>query len=157
MWKVLTFLFWRSTSGRLQNFTFKTKKSHHEGNITVYIAVYVRLGLPYFEKQKSGHWMTNFHETKFMAPPTINCPEDTDDLKVWETLVYLIVIAVDRYSSKSHIKQIFLLQLFFIDFNYVLSSFGLQSFFLLYTTVDEMPCPALQRCVQSYLRAGPQI
>ena len=31
-------------------------------------AIYV--GLPYFEKQKSGHWMTNFHETKFMAPPT---------------------------------------------------------------------------------------
>ena len=28
------------------------------------------LGLPYFEKQKSGHWMTNFHETKFMAPAT---------------------------------------------------------------------------------------
>ena len=28
------------------------------------------LGLPYFEKQKSGHWMTNFHETKFMAPTT---------------------------------------------------------------------------------------
>ena len=28
------------------------------------------VGLPYFEKQKSGHWMTNFHETKFMAPPT---------------------------------------------------------------------------------------
>ena len=30
----------------------------------------LKLGLPYFEKQKSGHWMTNFHETKFMAPPT---------------------------------------------------------------------------------------
>ena len=30
------------------------------------------LGLPYFEKQKSGHWMTNFHETKFMAPPTFS-------------------------------------------------------------------------------------
>ena len=29
-----------------------------------------RLGLPYFEKQKSGHWMTNFHETKLMAHPT---------------------------------------------------------------------------------------
>ena len=28
------------------------------------------VGLPYFEKQKSGRWMTNFHETKFMAPPT---------------------------------------------------------------------------------------
>ena len=28
------------------------------------------VGLPYFEKQKSGHWMTNFHETNFMAPPT---------------------------------------------------------------------------------------
>ena len=28
------------------------------------------LGLPYFEKQKSGHRMTNFHETKFMASPT---------------------------------------------------------------------------------------
>ena len=31
---------------------------------------HVKIGLPYFEKQKSGHWMTNFHETKFMAPPT---------------------------------------------------------------------------------------
>ena len=30
----------------------------------------ILLGLPYFEKQKSGHWMTNFHETRFMAPPT---------------------------------------------------------------------------------------
>ena len=29
-----------------------------------------KIGLPYFEKQKSGHLMTNFHETKFMAPPT---------------------------------------------------------------------------------------
>ena len=29
-----------------------------------------KLGLPYFEKQKSGHWMTDFHETRFMAPPT---------------------------------------------------------------------------------------
>ena len=35
------FFFWRSTSGRRQNFTSKNKKSHHEGNITVYIAVYV--------------------------------------------------------------------------------------------------------------------
>ena len=25
------------------------------------------LGLPYLEKQKSGRWMANFHETKFMA------------------------------------------------------------------------------------------
>ena len=32
------------------------------------LGIYV--GLPYFERQKSGHWMTNFPETKFMAPPT---------------------------------------------------------------------------------------
>ena len=25
------------------------------------------VGLPYLEKQKSGHWMATFHETKFMA------------------------------------------------------------------------------------------
>ena len=31
--------FWRSTSGRRQNFTSKNKKSHHEGKIIVYIAV----------------------------------------------------------------------------------------------------------------------
>ena len=30
-----------SPPGRRQNFTSKNKKSHHEGNITVYIAVYV--------------------------------------------------------------------------------------------------------------------
>ena len=30
----------------------------------------VEVGLPYFEMQKSSHWMKNFHETKFMAPST---------------------------------------------------------------------------------------
>ena len=29
--------------------------------------VVVYLGLPYLEKQKSGHWMATFHETKLMA------------------------------------------------------------------------------------------
>ena len=37
----MTFFFfiWRLTSGRRQNFTSKSKKSHHEGKIIVYIAV----------------------------------------------------------------------------------------------------------------------
>ena len=34
------------------------------------LILFFNLGLPYFEKQKSGHWMTNFDETKLMAPPT---------------------------------------------------------------------------------------
>ena len=29
-----------------------------------------KIELPYFEKQKSGHWMTKFDETKLMALPT---------------------------------------------------------------------------------------
>ena len=36
----------------------------------VEIRALLKVGLPYFEKQKSGHWMTNFHETKFMVPAT---------------------------------------------------------------------------------------
>ena len=33
--ELMTFFFWRSTSGRWQNLTFKNKKDHHEDKITV--------------------------------------------------------------------------------------------------------------------------
>ena len=33
--ELMTFFFWRSTSGRWQNLTFKNKKGHHKDKITV--------------------------------------------------------------------------------------------------------------------------
>ena len=58
---------------------------------------HIIIGLPYFEKQKSGHWMTNFHETKFMAPPTLF----SSKAGWWDVVAGLIVEAAVQIRNQT--------------------------------------------------------